>query len=57
MSHWMKRTLGIALISVFVVSLVACGKSTNNQSNATQASQTPTAQKDGKITVQDEGGR
>ncbi|QGQ99306.1 ABC transporter substrate-binding protein [Paenibacillus psychroresistens] len=54
MNHWIKSTLRITLIGVFVVSLAACGKATTNQTEATTpASQTPATQEDTKITVQD----
>jgi ABC-type Fe3+-citrate transport system substrate-binding protein len=51
------RISSIALISVFALSLAACGKTTNTESAATTvpaaASPAPTAKADGKITVQD----
>ncbi|NEW07926.1 ABC transporter substrate-binding protein [Paenibacillus sp. SYP-B3998] len=57
MNHWIHRMFSFALISILAISLVACGKSTNNQTEATttpgQASTKPTTEASGKITVQD----
>lgn len=56
MKNHIARLCLIALISVFAISLAACGKTTNTESAATTpaaASQKPTAQSEGKITVQD----
>ncbi|NOU84320.1 ABC transporter substrate-binding protein [Paenibacillus sp. LMG 31460] len=56
MKNHIARLCLIALISVFAISLAACGKTTNTESTATtptSASQKPAAQVDGKITVQD----
>lgn len=56
MKNHIARLCLIALISVFAISLAACGKTTNTESAATTsaaASQKPAAQADGKITVQD----
>ena len=56
MKNHIARLCLIALISVFAISLAACGKTTNTESVATTpaaASQKPAAQADGKITVQD----
>jgi ABC-type Fe3+-citrate transport system substrate-binding protein len=56
MKNLIARLCLIALISVFAISLAACGKTTNTESVATTpaaASQKPAAQADGKITVQD----
>jgi ABC-type Fe3+-citrate transport system substrate-binding protein len=61
MKHYFTRFSLIALITVFALSLAACGKSTNTESAAATttpaaASQKPAAQADGKITVQDATG-
>ncbi|MZQ82596.1 ABC transporter substrate-binding protein [Paenibacillus sp. 5J-6] len=61
MKHYFTRFSLIALITVFALSLAACGKSTNTQpaataSTAPAASQQPAAQANGKITVQDATG-
>lgn len=56
MKNHITRLCLIALISVFTLSLAACGKTTNTESAATTtaaASQKPAAVPDGKITVQD----
>lgn len=56
MKNHIARLCLIALISVFAISLAACGKTTNTESVTTTsaaASQKPAAQADGKITVQD----
>ncbi|WP_261303657.1 ABC transporter substrate-binding protein [Paenibacillus andongensis] len=56
MKNHIARLCFIALISVFAISLAACGKTTNIESTATTpaaASQKPAAQSEGKITIQD----
>ncbi|GFZ80884.1 iron citrate ABC transporter substrate-binding protein [Paenibacillus marchantiophytorum] len=57
MKNRITHLLFIALISVFAISLVACGKTTNNESAASTttpaASTQPATPASGKITVQD----